>query len=316
MPQMTCVHTCAKHYMKCTNPILPFIPPCTAIHTALCCPVQSTPINITSAQGGDSVTEPLLCAYNVALAHAKAATHFRTIKPNGRLSANLNCDWVVPLTPGAADAAAAIRLLDYNLHAYGDPLFWGTMPEWLYDAVPSLPRFTEEERALLLANRPDFFALNHYSTNYGVVWLFGGVCVVSISVSIYLSICVVVVRLYVYVCSLSVCEALTRSPQTRLLVFEEPAEEPTRANVTKVGLDGNLNGPMADSAWLTVAPWGIRSMINHVYSRYSPAYILITENGVDVPGEGPMSAAEAVEDTFRQDFYLQYLDNVTVLRAC
>lgn len=88
--------------------------------------------------------------------------------PNGKLSANLNCDWLVPLHSGPADVAATKRLLDYNLHVYADPLYKATMPEWLYKAVPLLPRFTPEERALLLANQPDYFALNHYSTNYGV----------------------------------------------------------------------------------------------------------------------------------------------------
>lgn len=85
-----------------------------------------------------------------------------------------------------------------------------------------------------------------------------------------------------------------------------------RANTTKIGLDGQLNGPMADSSWLTVVPWGIRALLNHVQARYKPNYIIITENGVDVPNEGPMTATQAFNDTFRQDFYVQYLDNVTV----
>lgn len=95
-------------------------------------------------------------------------------------------------------------------------------------------------------------------------------------------------------------------------VFDEPALPPMNANTTKIGPDGTLNGAVADSAWLTVVPWGIRALLNHVYERYTPAYIVITENGVDVPDEGPMSAEEAADDPFRQDFYLQYLDNVTV----
>lgn len=231
---------------------------------------------IQSTQGGNSVIEPLLCARNVALAHAKAARHFRELVPDGQLSVNINCDWLVPRTD--ADKAATLRLLDYNLHVYADPVYRASMPAWLYDAVPELERFSDSETALLRAARPDYFALNHYSTSYGTI-----------------------------------ANAQTMPNQTTCLaVYQDPSQAPALASTTKHDAKGRIIGPQADSEWLTVVPWGIRALLNHVQTRYQPRRIIITENGVDVPKEGSMSATQAVDDTFRQQYYLQYLDNVMV----
>jgi len=74
--------------------------------------------------------------------------------------------------------------------------------------------------------------------------------------------------------------------------------------------DGVPIGPPADSDWLFVVPTGIRNTLNWVSRRYGRPAIYITENGVDVPGESNMTLQQALNDTFRINFYQNYIDNV------
>jgi beta-glucosidase len=69
-------------------------------------------------------------------------------------------------------------------------------------------------------------------------------------------------------------------------------------------------GPRADSDWLYVVPWGIRKLLNYIHNTYKAPWIMITENGVDVPNESSMPVAQALNDTFRIDYYSSYLENV------
>ncbi|KAJ3130237.1 hypothetical protein HK098_004284 [Nowakowskiella sp. JEL0407] len=74
-----------------------------------------------------------------------------------------------------------------------------------------------------------------------------------------------------------------------------------------VSKDGVPIGPRGHSLWLYVVPWGCRKLLNWLYARYkTPIYI--TENGVSVPDETEKPLAEAIEDTFRVDFYKGYLN--------
>jgi len=80
--------------------------------------------------------------------------------------------------------------------------------------------------------------------------------------------------------------------------------------VTPYGPDGQPIGPPADSSWLFVVPEGIYNILKWISDRYDYPPIFITENGVDVPGESSMSLADALNDTFRVNFYSGYIDNV------
>eukprot|EP01121_Diplochlamys_sp_Union-15-3_P013607 TRINITY_DN4252_c0_g1_i1.p1 TRINITY_DN4252_c0_g1~~TRINITY_DN4252_c0_g1_i1.p1 ORF type:complete len:506 (-),score=89.67 TRINITY_DN4252_c0_g1_i1:15-1490(-) len=71
--------------------------------------------------------------------------------------------------------------------------------------------------------------------------------------------------------------------------------------------EGKLIGPAADSPWLHVVPYGIQKMLEWVSTRYGKPPIYITENGVDVPGESSLPLEQAINDTFRRDFYRDYL---------
>jgi beta-glucosidase len=75
---------------------------------------------------------------------------------------------------------------------------------------------------------------------------------------------------------------------------------------------GVLIGPVADSSWLFVVPWGIYKMLHWVARRYDSPPIYITENGVSVPNENNLPLAEALNDQFRVDFYSQYISNVSL----
>ncbi len=73
--------------------------------------------------------------------------------------------------------------------------------------------------------------------------------------------------------------------------------------VSKYDSNGNIIGAQAASDWLQVVPSGIHDILLWVQKRYNNPVILITENGVDVPGESDLSLEDALHDTFRIDFY-------------
>jgi beta-glucosidase len=54
----------------------------------------------------------------------------------------------------------------------------------------------------------------------------------------------------------------------------------------------------------------MHDLLHWLSDRYDYPPIYITENGVDVPGESQMSMEDALNDTFRVDFYSGYLENV------
>lgn len=66
---------------------------------------------------------------------------------------------------------------------------------------------------------------------------------------------------------------------------------------------GHLIGEQAESTWLFVCPEGFRAALNWVANRYGDAPIMVFENGVSVPGENSMPLEEALNDTFRINYY-------------
>lgn len=88
--------------------------------------------------------------------------------------------------------------------------------------------------------------------------------------------------------------------------------EDSGAGLTTTSLDGEPIGPSADSAWLKVVPWGFKKQCEWVAGRYDNPPVLITENGVSVPGESDLSVEQAVQDDFRQSYMKQYLGNLSL----
>ena len=68
--------------------------------------------------------------------------------------------------------AAAARHLDFMLGLYADPIYLGDYPISVRQAVPWMPQFTEAEKAALQGSC-DFFALNHYTSQYVAACLDG-----------------------------------------------------------------------------------------------------------------------------------------------
>lgn len=83
-----------------------------------------------------------------------------------------------------------------------------------------------------------------------------------------------------------------------------------QSDVLNVNASGHVIGPIADSEWLNVVPEGIHDVLVWLKDRYGNPDIYITENGVDVPGESDLPLQEALNDTFRVDFYRDYLHHV------
>jgi len=76
---------------------------------------------------------------------------------------------------------------------------------------------------------------------------------------------------------------------------------------THVGMDGKEIGRRGASPWLYVVPDAMRQFLVYVHNRYGPGAIYITENGCDVPGEHEAKLEDALNDTFRVNYYREYL---------
>lgn len=68
-------------------------------------------------------------------------------------------------------------------------------------------------------------------------------------------------------------------------------------------------GPQAESTWLTVFPKGIRSISNWAYKEFQLT-IYLTECGVSVPNEQNLNIDGVVKDTFRQNFFIDHINNL------
>jgi len=75
--------------------------------------------------------------------------------------------------------------------------------------------------------------------------------------------------------------------------------------------DGEWIGPQADSSWLYVYPPGIKKTLFWLYERYGPLDFWITGNGVDVPKEDNLPFEEIIRDSFRVQYFLDYLNELS-----
>jgi len=78
------------------------------------------------------------------------------------------------------------------------------------------------------------------------------------------------------------------------------------------GLDGKMIGEASDPGWLFVVPRALKAALEYVHGRYKVPKVLITENGCVVPGEeeSNLPREQSLQDTFRVNYYRDYLDNV------
>lgn len=50
-------------------------------------------------------------------------------------------------------------------------------------------------------------------------------------------------------------------------------------------------------------PDGLRQVLNYVNKRYKPKDIVLSESGVDGPGESKLEGDAALDDTFREEYF-------------
>eukprot|EP01018_Ginkgo_biloba_P033181 Gb_09558 [translate_table: standard] len=66
-------------------------------------------------------------------------------------------------------------------------------------------------------------------------------------------------------------------------------------------------GPRAASNWLYVYPPGIKDLLDYTKIRYNNPPIFITENGIDEFNNNKISLKQALNDTWRIDYYSKHL---------
>jgi len=119
---------------------------------------------------------PKVAGHNVILAHLKVVMKFREMQTKGHLTPGHrifitnNQDWREPLTDKAEDIAAAHYLVEGGLGWYCDPIYGVNgvhdYPYSMRSTLPYMPKFSDEEKSLLKAYKPDAFGLNHYGTSF------------------------------------------------------------------------------------------------------------------------------------------------------
>jgi beta-glucosidase len=233
------------------------------------------------APGVVSKYKPLLCSHNLLRAHARAVKIYRQRyqrASGGQISFIVCGDYTFPMNASrATDVTAGELALELMIGTYMDPIWLtGDYPQSLKAlAAPHLPNFTSDEKASLKGSA-DFYALN----------LYGG--------------------MYAHGPSEFSHDLTTTSfldlhvGSTGLQGYAVSARDTFGAPI----------GQQPASPWLHVVPKAIRFMLEWVNQRYQPPAIIITEQGCDVPGENELPLAQALNDTFRLNYYRDYLQQV------
>mmetsp|Transcript_45458 Transcript_45458/g.75790 ORF Transcript_45458/g.75790 Transcript_45458/m.75790 type:complete len:590 (+) Transcript_45458:145-1914(+) len=223
---------------------------------------------------GDSATEPYLAAHNVLRTHAYTVKMYREKfqeKQGGKIGITLNTDWAEPYSSAKGDLEAAERNMMFMFGWYAHPVFFGEYPAAMRENCGHrLPTFNETETQLLKGSL-DFLGLNHYGSHFAMA-----------------------------ASRAAVAEQVKQSPNAQGWEADMDVE-------TSYFRDGKPIGKVGDSPWLYAAPWGFYKLLHWVKRTYDPKAIIVTENGVDVPGESDMPLEEALNDTFRREFYRDYI---------
>lgn len=71
---------------------------------------------------------------------------------------------------------------------------------------------------------------------------------------------------------------------------------------------GEEIGTETQSVWLRPNPSGFRNLLNWISQRYGKPKIYVTENGTSLKGENDMSREEILQDTFRVQYFADYVE--------
>ncbi len=119
------------------------------------------------APGIKSHTGQYTCGRVVLLAHARAYHSMHKVLKDIRIGMAINSDWAEPYSNTPEDIGASIRVMEFSLGWFMDPLYFGQYPESMLKRIPRdiLPKFSPEE-SKLLERTVDFFGYNHYTTRF------------------------------------------------------------------------------------------------------------------------------------------------------
>ncbi|KAL6649470.1 hypothetical protein ACP70R_013694 [Stipagrostis hirtigluma subsp. patula] len=229
-----------------------------------------------TCKSGDSDTEPFIVAHNFILAHATVSDIYRRrykATQNGQIGIALDAVWYEPMSNSAADIEAAKRAQEFRLGWFADPLFFGDYPASMRERVGHrLPKFTADETALV-KGALDFLGVNHYTTYY------------------------------------------TTHNNTVSTIIAGLLPHGTLADSGTISIpfkNGKPIGDRANSLWLYIVPWGMRSLMNYVKKRYNSPTVYITENGMDDSNIPLLTSKEnTLKDDKRIKYHRDYLTNLS-----
>lgn len=99
----------------------------------------------------------------------------------------------------------------------------------------------------------------------------------------------------------------TTSFAKRTFVQGKDYSDDAQLSTSPYDINNSLIGPFAESQWLNVYPTGFKKLLKWVNDRYTPTHIYVFENGVSVPKETELPLEEALQDTFRLNYYHMYI---------
>ncbi|KAG6486822.1 hypothetical protein ZIOFF_055402 [Zingiber officinale] len=76
----------------------------------------------------------------------------------------------------------------------------------------------------------------------------------------------------------------------------------------KYDRDGVPIGPLANSYWLYIVPWGLYKAVTYVKETYRNPVIIVAENGMDQPRNATLP--EVLQDTTRVNYFKSYITNL------
>uniref|UniRef100_J3MZ44 4-hydroxy-7-methoxy-3-oxo-3,4-dihydro-2H-1,4-benzoxazin-2-yl glucosidebeta-D-glucosidase n=1 Tax=Oryza brachyantha TaxID=4533 RepID=J3MZ44_ORYBR len=119
----------------------------------------------TNCTGGNSSTEPYIAAHHLLLAHASAVSLYRQkyqASQGGQIGLTLMGWWYEPKTDTPEDAAAAMRMNEFQIGWFMHPLVHGNYPPLMRSRVGArLPSIAASDLEKIRGSF-DFIGINHY----------------------------------------------------------------------------------------------------------------------------------------------------------
>jgi len=224
---------------------------------------------------GNSKTEPYLVAHHQILSHATAVSIYQKkyqIQQKGVIGVVMNCDFKFPFNPESEmDQLAAQRAIEFQVGWFFDPIRFGDYPKSMRDYVP--------------ADRLPKFTDTDKELLRATGSMFFG--------------------LNHYTSRFTKYMPMNSTNESNGWWQDSQSVD----SVTDV--NGRMIGKLMDPPWLYSVPEGFRNIVTWVWKRYNLT-IYVTENGVgEFDPARLQDNSSHLNDTFRIDFYQQYLNELS-----